>query len=146
MRQNTSIGATSVALMRELNAQVTDLPRPEHHRIVKPLGNLVLPTLDVDEPTIGFTVPDWLRRRSRTIVDNLLRTGVRVVGDPAELEPVDSAGTSPDDVDTDARLEMALAALGALLREDAVQPWRRADYNRRAAQAEQAAQRGTKTQ
>ncbi|TYL45463.1 hypothetical protein FXB39_18440 [Nocardioides sp. BGMRC 2183] len=146
IRGNRSIRATSVALMRDLNEQVRDLPRPEHHRIVKPLANLLLPELGLDEPSIGFTVPDWLQRRSRAIVGNLESTGVRIIGDTAELDPVDSSGTSPDEVDASARLELAVAALAALLREDAIESWRRADYARRVAQAEAADQRGTNAQ
>lgn len=117
-RSNLSMGAASAVLMRDLNAALTDLPGPAYRRRVKHgFGNTTLASVrETDEP-IGFEVPRWLRRRARRINDNLAASGVRVVGDLAELEPVDVPGVDPEKVGTDRVRDIAVAALAAQVRQ-----------------------------
>lgn len=60
---------------------------------------------------IGFEPPPWLDQRAAAIVDKLLASGVRIVGDVGELTPLVVAGEDPDQVGADEVLAAAADAL-----------------------------------
>ncbi|MCL8024946.1 hypothetical protein [Nocardioides bruguierae] len=123
-RANESLGGASARLMKVLNERSADLASEQYLHRYKALAKYTLGTDREVEPRIGFTVPDWLHERSRREVEALAATGVRVIGDLADLTPVDTVGEDPDSLGTDALFEASLRALEALLREgdDALRP------------------------
>ncbi len=110
-----SLGAASTQVVRELALRAGDQPAPEHRRRLKALATQLMPAHTAQEDPIGFAVPDWLRQQADDIRGEIARSGVHVVGDLAELDPLDVPGADPDAVDPSARLEAALAALEATL-------------------------------
>ncbi|MGC4111225.1 MAG: hypothetical protein QM747_12535 [Nocardioides sp.] len=115
-RSNESLGVASTLVLRRLNLMTEDLSVKDYKRRVKALGKHLMPDHRSAEESIGFVVPPWLLERADGIRDELATSGVRVVGDLAELTPRDVAGADPDAVDPAAQLDAALAALEATLR------------------------------
>jgi hypothetical protein len=76
-----------------------------------------MPAHAAQEDPIGFTVPAWLRQEAADLRDQIASSGAHVVGDLDELDPLDVPGADPDAVDPSDRLEAALAALDATLRQ-----------------------------
>lgn len=114
---NESLGAASAEVLRQLNGLLVDLDFSHYAPVVKHrLAKSVLGERRDEEPSVGFEVPDWLRRRSADIVERLTEQGVRVVGDLAELEPVPTPGVDPGLVDLEDQLSAALAGLAGLVR------------------------------
>jgi hypothetical protein len=103
--------------MRRLNEATEDLPMPAYKKRVKALGKHVLVQRKREEDPIGFTVPTWLRRTSVRMNKKLAESGVRVVGDLTELEPVDVPGVDPAGVPVEQELEAAVSALATVLRD-----------------------------
>ena len=60
---------------------------------------------------IGFQPPSWLEARADTIVAKIRASGVRVVGDLAELAPLAVAGDDPEQVAPEEALAAAVDAL-----------------------------------
>ena len=116
-RADESLGAQSAAMMRRLNAELESLSRQEYKNRVKALAKHTMGTRRGDEDTIGFTVPDWLKERAREDAAVLERLGVPIIGDLAELAPLDVAGVDPATVDAAGERDAAVAALAAVLRE-----------------------------
>ncbi|WP_126688253.1 hypothetical protein [Nocardioides ferulae] len=115
-RANESLGTASVALMAQLNAELADLDKLEYKKKVKALAKHVLVNHKEHEDTIGFTVPRWLRKNADRIVARIADSGVRVVGDLADLTPVDVPGSDPSEVPAAQVRDAAVAALVDLLR------------------------------
>ncbi|GAB7004186.1 hypothetical protein JCM18899A_16580 [Nocardioides sp. AN3] len=116
---NESLGAASAVLMERLNHRLSDLPWPDYSRYVKfGLAKWILTGHRTAEPAIGFTIGRWLRRAADQQQTGLAAAGVRVVGDLSDLEPVPSAGVSPQKVGVEAQLDAALHAIEELLRRD----------------------------
>src|SRR5690606_26737545 len=69
------------------------------------------------EPSIGLPVADWVVDHAQEMVDGLQRLGVRLVGDWAELAPVEVPGIDVADVPEAEVTEAALAGLAGLLAE-----------------------------
>jgi hypothetical protein len=116
-RANESLGAASTLVMRELNLATQDLTLQAYKKRVKALAKYVMGGhRDAEEP-IGFSVPDWLRKESDKISSQLQSSGAHLVGDLADLTPVDVAGVDPTTVDDRARLEASVAALAGVLRQ-----------------------------
>jgi len=115
-RANQSLGVVSAVVMGRLNELLDDLDREAYSRQVKMFGKRVLTPRRRQEGGIGFVVPAWLRKRSAQRDKRLLATGVRVVGDLAELAPLDVPGVDPDDVTVEEQLDVALEALAHVLR------------------------------
>jgi len=114
---NESLGAPSVEVLRLLNGRVEDLAFGMYARHVKKqLAKRVMAPLRVDEPSLGFDPPPWLRERSRAMVDAVAASGVRVVGDLGDLEPVRVPGVCADDVPVEDQLGAAVAAIEGLVR------------------------------
>jgi hypothetical protein len=116
-RANESLGAASTLMMRRLNDELTDLSVRKYKRTAKALAKHTLGKRRAEEDPIGFTVPAWLRARWAAERELLVESRVHIVGDLAELEPVDTAGVDPDAVAVDDELAAAVGALAELLRE-----------------------------
>ncbi|MCL8024947.1 hypothetical protein [Nocardioides bruguierae] len=123
-RSNTSLGLHSTLLMRLLNERTEDLTRDQYRHRYKALSKHTLGAHAREEAKLGFTVPGWLRRRTKNEVQLVRKSGVRVIGDLEELTPVDTPGVEPSDVDDAAVLDAAVHALDVILREgeDAFRP------------------------
>jgi len=111
------LGAASTEVVRALHLRAAAGAPPEHRRRVKALATQVMPTQAAREDPIGFTVPAWLRQEAADLRGQIVSSGAHVVGDLDELDPLDVPGADPDAVDPSARLEAALAALDATLRQ-----------------------------
>ncbi len=116
-RANESLGAASTLVMRDLNLATEDLPTAAYKKRVKALAKYVMGGHRGAEDPIGFTVPGWLRKESDKICDQLRASGAHIVGDLAELSPVDVPGVDPTTVDDRAQLEASVAALAGVLRQ-----------------------------
>jgi hypothetical protein len=100
-----------------LNLATQDLSMTAYKKRVKGLAKYVMGGHRGEEDPIGFTVPRWLRNESSRIVADLGRSGAHVVGDLADLEPVDVRGVDPATVGDGAQLDAAVAALTGLLHQ-----------------------------
>jgi hypothetical protein len=116
-RANESLGAASTLVMSRLNDATADLSMTAYKKRVKGLAKYVLGGHRGEEDPIGFTVPEWLREESTRIVADLGSSGARIVGDLADLEPVDVRGVDPATVADAAQLDAALAALTGVLHQ-----------------------------
>lgn len=95
---NSSLGAHSAELMRRLNEDATDLDTAERSYGFKhALGRSLVTGGQESEPRFALTQPqqDWVSSRAHAMVRQLERSGVRVVGDLADLIP---APRPPSDV------------------------------------------------
>jgi hypothetical protein len=87
---NSSLGAHSAELMRRLNEDATDLDAAERSYGFKhALGRSLVAGGQESEPRFALNPPqqDWVSRRAHAMVRQLERSGVRVVGDLADLIP-----------------------------------------------------------
>jgi len=116
-RANESLGAASTQLMLRLNHATTDLSAPAYKKRVKALAKHVLGPLRTREEPIGFTVPDWLRHEADRCVTEIRASGAQVVGDLAELDPVDVPGVDPAGVAAEDELRAAVDGLAGVLRQ-----------------------------
>lgn len=116
-RANESLGAASTEVLIRLNHATQDLSLKAYKKRVKGLAKYVMGGHRAEEDPIGFTVPRWLRNESSRIVADLGRAGAHVVGDLADLEPVDVPGVDPAAVGEGAQVEAAVAALSGLLHQ-----------------------------
>jgi len=114
-RANESLGVASALLMRRLNLATEGLTRQRYKKRVKALAKHTLVQRKGDEQPIGFTVPRWLRDRSNDARKTVETRGVRVVGDLAELEPVDVRGVDPSAITPEDELEAAVFGLTQVL-------------------------------
>ncbi|CUR60947.1 conserved hypothetical protein [metagenome] len=116
-RSNESLGAASTLMMRLLNEQTHELTLPEYKKRVKALAKHQLGKRKAQEDPIGFQVPRWLRAESKRIQDQLVDSGVHIVGSVAELDPVDVPGVDPTTVSLEAQRDAAVSALATVLRQ-----------------------------
>jgi hypothetical protein len=116
-RANESLGAASTLVMSRLNLATQDLSLKAYKKRVKGLAKYVMGGHRGEEDPIGFTVPGWLREESTRVVADLGRSGAHLVGDLADLEPVDVRGVDPATVGDAAQLEAAVAALTGVLHQ-----------------------------
>lgn len=113
---NESLGAASVELLRRLNGRMADVEPRNFGAVLKHrLAKKTLGPHRGEEPAIGFEVPDWLEEVATRTVRRLPRLGVRVVGDPADLRAVSSAGVAPSDVTPEQQLEAAVVGMEGLV-------------------------------
>jgi len=113
-RANESLGLASILVLRDLNAALRALGivgaegRALRKRFI---AKTALARLAADEPRLGLEVPGWVRRQTDATLASIRSLGVEVVGDLADLTPVDVAGVQPPDVSPEHRARAALAAL-----------------------------------
>lgn len=112
-----ALGAASTLVVRELNLRTRDLSPTDYRRRVTALARHLMPPHRHSEPPVGFVVPAWLRERADEMRAQIERSAVHVVGDLDELLPLDVPGADPETVEPSVRLEAALAALEATLRQ-----------------------------
>lgn len=114
--RNASLGPVETELLRRLNGHLPELPWPQYVRRVK--RRLSEGTLAATSNSGRLVVPpdfrdDVVQEAERTITE-LRELGCRVIGDLDELRPATRTIDSvlPDEVGTEALLEVALAQLG----------------------------------
>lgn len=112
VRSNPSIGAASAEVLRRVNellsARGVAFKRGMRVR-KKELGKQVLSGRSREEPRIGLPVAPWLSEQSAAMVAALAAMPeVRLVGDWADLTPVDVPGVDPGGV---AEAELLAAAV-----------------------------------
>jgi hypothetical protein len=69
----------------------------------------------MDEPRIGLAVAPWVIEEAEDQRQGLVELGVRLVGDWADLTPVDVPGVDPETLDERQVGEAALAGLAGLI-------------------------------
>jgi hypothetical protein len=115
VESNTSLGAHSAELMRRLGSSVqVESWNDFRMSYAKALGRLVLSQRASSEPAYALTQDQqrWVRDRAQAMIDEVRSTGVRVIGDLAELIP--AAEPPVDAVDpAEASAEELLAAASA---------------------------------
>jgi hypothetical protein len=115
---NESLGAASASAVRRLNEllDAEGLPFPQGHQLRKRLlTKQVLAARKSAEPAIGLGVLPWVIEEADAQRAGLVDLGVRLVGDWADLTPVDVPGIDPDRLDEREVGEAALAGLAGLL-------------------------------
>lgn len=117
-RMNESVGAASVQALRRLNELLDEqgFAYPQGRAVRKSvLAKQVLAGRRSVEPAIGLPVVRWVEGQSRRMVRVLQRSGVRLVGDWADLTPVPVPGVDPSTVSADLVAEAALGGLAGLV-------------------------------
>lgn len=115
--RNATMGAISAELLRRLNQRTDDVDRLHYRLGFKDgLSRAALAAHADREPAIAMRPEEYefVRRRATEIVDNLAASGVRVVGDLADLIPSGAApgvAASPCDASDEELLEAAIAGL-----------------------------------
>jgi hypothetical protein len=115
-RANESLGLASAMVLREMNESLDaqGLEFPIGQRLRKQvIAKTALAALAKSEPRLGLEVADWVRTQTDRTVAAVRDLGVRVVGDLADLGPVDVPGVTPAEVDPEVRLRAATTALTA---------------------------------
>ncbi|WP_199432564.1 hypothetical protein [Qaidamihabitans albus] len=123
-RSNSSMGVAETELLRRINADVADLPADSYDQLVR----IQLAENILGRQSPGLSLPperaDWVRQRSRDLIDELKRAGYHVEGDLEELMPAENAESgyvSPTGL-TEAELApAAIRAATGLLRHSSVQ-------------------------
>lgn len=128
-RANRSLGVAETQVIRQLNKRLDRVTRREAS-----YDSLIREMLAQDElvkrssarvqlPPDAF---DWVEGLSRRWVDYLEQSGVHVVGDLHDLDPVrppeDQAWENPDKVPPRQRLRVSIDALAAMTQEAAARP------------------------
>ena len=111
---NTSLDAAAATVLRNLNARLEGGLSAKDYRDQVKFGLAKRVLAGREGPPIGFTPSPWLVERSEQIVDRLVASGTRVVGDLADLAPVAVPGIDPDDVPDADVLTAAVEALSGL--------------------------------
>jgi hypothetical protein len=117
---NESLGLASLLVLRRVNELLDerDLTFPAGQGVRKrTLAKTILAARRGAEPALGLRTPPWVREQTQRTVAALQGAGTRLVGDWADLEPVDVAGVEPDDVPLTDVHEAALEAIAGLIAE-----------------------------
>jgi len=117
---NESLGLASVLVLRRVNEllDARDLPFPTGQGLRKRiLAKTVLAARRYDEPALGLVTPAWVREQTEQTVTALKQAGTHLVGEWADLDPVDVPGVEPDDVPLADVHEAALEGLAGLIAE-----------------------------
>lgn len=114
---NESLGAASAEVLRLVNERVDGMAYGEYARKVKQqLAKRVLAKRRGEEPGVGYEPSTWLRERADRMVEQLRGSGIRVVGDLAELTPLAVSGARPGALPPQEQLAAAVAAIEGLVR------------------------------
>ena len=117
---NESLGLASLMVLRRVNEMLNarDLAFPAGQGLRKRLlAKTVLAARRDAEPALGLVTPPWVREQTQRTVFALRDSGIRLVGDWADLEPVDVPGVGPDDVPAAEMHEAALEGIAGLIAE-----------------------------
>jgi hypothetical protein len=117
-RGNESLGAASILALRRLNELLNeqDLTFPKGSNLRKhQLAKRILAAHKGEEQSIGLPVEPWLPQHAAQMADELAAMGLTLVGDWAELTPVEVPGVDPSDVPGDDVAEAAIAGLTGLV-------------------------------
>jgi hypothetical protein len=115
---NESLGLASLLVLRRVNELLDerDLRFPAGQGVRKrTLAKTILAARRGAEPALGLRTPPWVREQTERTVAALRGAGTRLVGDWADLEPVDVPGVEPDDVPLTDVHEAALEAIAGLV-------------------------------
>lgn len=118
-RDNASIGAASALALRALNERLAErgLEFPHKSRVRKTiLAKRILAARKQDEPAIGLPVRPWVTDAAAAVVAGLRETEIDLVGDWADLTPVDVPGVPIGEVPADEVLKAAVAGTAGLVR------------------------------
>ena len=110
---NASLDVASAVVLRALNLALAERGEVDDgYRLMLKfrLAKQVMGARTGGRP-IGFEPSPWLEERARSIVAKIQASGVRVVGDLAELTPFTVPGDDPDSVSADDALAAAVDAL-----------------------------------
>ncbi len=119
-RANESLGLPSLLALRRVNELLDErgLAFPAGQGLRKrTLAKTVLAGRRDAEPALGLVTPAWVREQTTRTVAALTESGVRLVGDWADLEPVDVPGVDPEQVALAEVHEAALEGLAGLIAE-----------------------------
>lgn len=139
---NSSLGLASILVLRELNETLHSrgFEGPDGKSVRKyALAKNALAPLASDEPRLGLAVEDWVRAQTEVTVRGISDLGVKVVGELADLVPVDVPGIGVDEVSLEHRLRATSVALAEVMSRH---PTLRED---RVAREERAARRAART-
>ncbi len=117
---NESLGLASLLVLRRVNQLLDerDLAFPAGQGVRKrTLAKSILAARRDAEPALGLLTPTWVREQTERTVAALREAGIRLVGDWADLDPVDVPGVEPDDVPLTDVHEAALEAIAGLVAE-----------------------------
>ncbi|WP_323793961.1 hypothetical protein [Nocardioides sp.] len=117
---NESLGLASILALRRLNEQLDEagVTSKQIFRLRKRvLAKTVLAARRSLEPSLGLAVEDWVVEQTRHTVAALAESGVRLIGDLADLDPVAVKGIQPSEVDEQQIGEAALAGLAGLIQD-----------------------------
>jgi hypothetical protein len=126
VRANPSLGAVEAELLRRTNERADRIQPRRYREDLR--GELIERVLRERPDQAPIAVPerhhDWLRKRSRELIEGVRAAGYTVVGDLADLEPatVPAGARAPGEVDDAALLDAALDALAGLLVEPDADP------------------------
>ncbi|MCL2541063.1 MAG: hypothetical protein FWE71_01220 [Nocardioidaceae bacterium] len=113
-RANESLGLASTLVLRDLNAGLAErgFDGGDGQGLRKRMiAKRSLAALAADEPRLGLPVEEWVRRQTDATINRIVALGVGVVGDLADLDPIEVPGVGVEDVSTEDRLRAATVAL-----------------------------------
>ncbi len=116
---NESLGVASTLALRRMNELLSEegMDFPMASDVRKGfLAKRVLAARRPDEPGVGLPVQDWVVSMCEELVARVRELPVEVVGDWADLAPVDVPGIDPGDVPADAVAEAAIAGMAGLIK------------------------------
>ena len=117
-RDNASLGLPSVLVLRQLNELLEQRgigPEVGMKLRKNGLAKNFLPRHRHDEPALGFPVEDWVREQAAATIRRLRQDEAPLVGDWADLEPVEVPGVSPDAVAPEQIADAAMFALAEVV-------------------------------
>jgi len=117
-RSNASLGLASTLALRRLNELLDErgLRFPAGQRLRKRrLAKEILASRRRDEPALGLPVTEWVAQQTTDTRAVLLEDGVTVVGDLADLDPVEVPGVHPAQLPDAQVAEAAVFGLAGLL-------------------------------
>ena len=118
---NESIGAASAEVLRRLNELLDSqgLPFPAGQHVRKTvLAKRLMAARKAQEPPIGLPVAGWVEEYAATMVARMTALDLELVGDWADLRPVEVPGVDPAGVAGTEVTEAALAALAGVVAQE----------------------------
>ena len=117
-RGNESLGAASILALRRMNELLNaqDMVFPKGANLRKhQLAKRILAAHKGDEQSIGLPVEAWVPEHAAEMVDALSGLDLTLIGDWADLTPVDVPGVDPATVPGEDVSEAAIAGLAGLV-------------------------------